>query len=144
MPENRKKRRRSALRFDITLNGRRVCLAGSGRYGVLSMALTWVGRDPRKPAQSRADARRLPEECKLRIGALTGDYQESWETMPVKRGDEITIRVLGSGLIEVPVARSRAIHPKVGSNKTKRIEPRDGGESGARWVDDDNKNNHTA
>jgi hypothetical protein len=143
MMKNRKKQRRSALRFDIAVNGKRVCLAGSGRYGVLSLALTWVGRDPRKPPQSRADARRQPEECKLRIGALTGDYLESWETLPVKRGDEIAIRVLGSGLIEVPLERSRAIHPKATSSRAKKLEIKNSGESGARWVDDGKSKDHS-
>jgi hypothetical protein len=133
MPKSAKKQRRSTLRLDVALNGQRVCLAGSGRYGVVSLALTWVAHDPRKRPRSQTAAKWDRGECSLRIGALTGGYQESWDPRPVKQGDEITIRVLGAGLSELPPYRSRAMRPRTNVGKAKQPILEDGGESAARW-----------
>ena len=112
MPENRKrKRRRSALRFDIAVNGKRICLAGSGRYGVLSLAVNWVRRDPRVRPQSKTIEKWCREECDLRIGAVTSGYQEAWKKVPLREDDEITIRILGPGSAEIPLRRFRT--PKI-------------------------------
>jgi len=103
----RKKNRRSPLRFDITVNGKRVCLAGSGRYGVLSLAVTWVRRNPRNRPSSKSEEKWNREECNLRIGAVTRGWQEAWEKVALKAGDEITIRILGRGAAEMPDKRFR-------------------------------------
>jgi hypothetical protein len=139
MRHNRKKQRRSGLRFDVAVNGERICLAGSGRYGVLSLAVTWVRRDPRKRPQTQTVEKWHRGECSLRIGALTGGFQESWEAQPVKQGDEITIRILGAGLSELPPLRSRAIRPKAMVSKPPKFAVRDGGESAARWEGERNE-----
>ena len=121
MAENRKITRRSAVRFDTAVNGERVCLAGSGRYGVLSLALTWVRRDPRKRSRLKTPEAWCREECNLRIGALTGGYQESWEIRALKKGDEITIRILGAGSSDMPRQRTRAIRMKTSPGKAGKV-----------------------
>ena len=130
-----RRRRRSALRFDIVVNGQRTCLAGSGRYGVLSLALTWIRRDPEKRPTSKKVEKWCQEECKLRIGALTDSYQESWPAVPLKCGDEIAIRLLGPGFSLLPPSRT-CLTPRW--PKTKRAgKPlsHDSGESATRWHD---------
>lgn len=108
MPDEKKrKRRRSVLRFDIAVNGERVCLAGSGRHGVLSLALMWVRRDPRKRPRSTSVEKWCREECDLRVGAVTRGYQEAWKKVLLKENDAITIRILGPGLAEMPRQRFR-------------------------------------
>ncbi len=113
MTRNGKATRRSALRFDTVVNGTRYCLAGSGRYGVLALNLVWIKRDPKKRPPLKTAERWCREECRLRIGAMTGDYQEAWEPLTVKEGDEITIRVLGPGRSDLPPSRSRVVSATV-------------------------------
>jgi len=108
MPDDReRKKRRSAFRFDVAVNGKRVCLAGSGRYGVLSLGVNWVRRDPRKRPPSKTTERWCREECDLRVGALTRGCQEAWKKVALKEDDEITIRILGPGAAEMPQRRFR-------------------------------------
>jgi hypothetical protein len=107
--KRKRKKRRAAFRFDIAVNGERVCLAGTGTHGTLSLAVTRVRRDPRKRPASKPPERWSREQCLLRIGAVTARYQEAWEKMALKPGDEITIRVLGSGTSEAPDQKYRAI-----------------------------------
>ena len=109
MADKKRKMRRSALRFDIAVIGERVCLAGTARYGVLSLAVNRVRRDPRKRPRSKTVEKWCREECNLRIGAIARGYQESWEKATLEQGDEITIRILGAGSSEVPDQRYRVI-----------------------------------
>ncbi|MCX8037518.1 MAG: hypothetical protein N3D11_10830 [Candidatus Sumerlaeia bacterium] len=124
MTKRSKPTRRSALRFDTMVNGTRYCLAGSGRYGVLALNLVWVKRDPKKRPPQKTAERWGREECHLRIGAMTGDYQEAWEPLTVKEGDEITIRVLGPGRSDIPPSRSRVVPVAIKPVKS---------EAAARW-----------
>ncbi len=113
MMKNGKSTRRSAVRFDTVVNGKRHCLAGSGRYGVLALNLTWVKHDPKKRPPLKTAERWCREECHLRIGAMTGGYQEAWEPLVLHEGDEITIHVLGPGRSDMPPRRSKIISPAV-------------------------------
>jgi len=144
MSDNSRKQRRSALRLDVAVNGGRVCLAGSGRYGVLSLALTWVRHDPQKRPRSKTVEQWGKGECSLRIGALTGSYQESWAPLPLHKGDEIAIRVLGEGLCDLPPHRSRAIRPRASSSKVKKLALRNDSESGAKWTNEKSKDDQPA
>ena len=104
-------------------------MAGTGKYGVLSTALTWIRHDPAKrpPLKSREKWER--EECDLRIGAITRDRPEAWKKEAVEEGDEITIRLLGPGMAEAPAKRFRKTKPKPAeTTRTKR--GRDGKEDG--------------
>ena len=107
-----RKRRRSAFRFDVAINGKRTCLAGTGEYGTLSLAVTRVRRDPNKCPESKSPQKWAREQCHLRVGALTARYQEVWEKVRVEPGDEITIRVLGGGTSEAPDQKYRAVKPR--------------------------------
>jgi hypothetical protein len=112
MVQKRKRaKRRSAFRFDIAVNGERVCLAGTGKYGTLSLAVTRVRRDPRKRPASKSPDRWSREQCHLRIGALSPRRQEAWEKITLEPGDEITIRVLGAGTSERPDDATSRVKP---------------------------------
>lgn len=83
-------------------------MAGSGRYGVLGLGVTWIRHDPRKRPCTTPPEKWNREHCELRLGALTSGYQEAWEKIPLKEGDEITIRILGPGSSDVPPKRYRS------------------------------------
>jgi hypothetical protein len=108
--------RQAQFRFDIRVNGKRICLAGTRRYGTLSMAITRIRRDPRKRPSSKTMEKWEREILELRIGALTGASQENWDKVGLKRGDEVTISVLGAGSSEAPDQRYRAVKLKAEGN----------------------------
>lgn len=137
MSQTTKKQRRSGFRLDVAVNGKPVCRAGSGRYGVLSLALTWVRHDPKKRPHLKTAEKWAREECSLRFGALTGEFQEAWETLPLKEGDEITVRVLGPGASDVPASRSRSLAPASAKIKSPKIMEDDDHEAGMRVADFD-------
>ena len=101
----KKPKRRSAFRFEIAVNGTRVCVAGSGRYGVLSLGIHWVRHDPKKRPKTKSEEYWTREECALRIGALTRGHHEAWKKVGLREGDEIAIRLLGRGSAEMPPTR---------------------------------------
>jgi hypothetical protein len=47
-------------RFEVFINGKRICVAGMDSYGVLSAVINWVHRDP--SAFSEAKKRKLSQD----------------------------------------------------------------------------------
>ena len=112
-----------AARFQILVNGEPLCLVGHDGFGVLSAVVSWCQRnpaafDPTKSPMSREDY--VAEELKLEIGALdtnspraTRDVGWLDRTGPLqlKAGDEVVIRILGSGPFDAPTFVSAANEP---------------------------------
>jgi hypothetical protein len=79
--------------FEIYLNGKRICTAGVGDDGVLSVIANHVighGRD----------------EFSLHVGGLIkSDEHVTWRTSKLKNGDELLIQILESESVDQPKKR---------------------------------------
>ena len=93
------------MRFQIVINGRKICTAGIKDYGVLSAIASWVLRDPAKyDSQKHPSLEEFSaEELDFRVGGLLNDGTHvEWHKQEVKPGDEITIKILKSGEYDEP------------------------------------------
>jgi hypothetical protein len=91
-------------RFEVLVNGERVCLSGVDGDGVLSATVDYVKHAKKHPTYT------------LHVGALgrfnaSSDRQDhaNWLTPSVGIGDEITIRILPGGDFDDPAGMTR--HP---------------------------------
>jgi hypothetical protein len=95
----------SLMRFQIIINGKKICTAGVKDYGVLSAIVSWLLRDPAK-----YDSKKHPsleefsaEETCFQIGAMLNDGSHvEWDRRKIKAGDEITIKILEPGKYDDP------------------------------------------
>jgi hypothetical protein len=81
--------------FEVHLNGRKLCVAGIGKTGVLTAILDYVGGQGR-------------EETALTVGGLltTVDEHVRWiKRRKLRTGDEIHVRVLDCESVESPEER---------------------------------------
>jgi hypothetical protein len=96
------------LAFEVSVNGKRVCTAGMGDYGVLTSILTWVRR---RPAESLNGAR-IEEELTFEVSALEsrkpnpGEHLK-WLSEALHVGDSVSIRIVEVDTADPPVERSR-------------------------------------
>jgi hypothetical protein len=112
-----------ATRFEISVNGERLCVVGHDGFGVLSAVVSWCQRNPARfdPAKSQMSREEFgAEELKFEIGGLDtnsprGNRDIGWvdRTGPLslKPGDEIVIRVLGARPFDAPVYVSPTNEP---------------------------------
>ena len=94
------------MRFEVSLNGEQLCVAGLGEFGVLSAILSWVKRDPEEfsPVQHTHTNRESwsAEESIIDVSGLSGGDALAWVRKPVREGDEIVLRVLPPGVSDPP------------------------------------------
>lgn len=86
-----------SVRFEVILNGERLCISGIEGNGVLSNSVSFVQREGEEPT------------CKMYVGGLGAyhpsdkrDYGVAWVNSKLKPGDELVIRVLPPGNFDVP------------------------------------------
>ena len=91
--------------FDVSLNGRRVCLAGIAGPCVMTTVLSWVERRPGDHPDTTLPEKRL----ELHVGGLDSGSNENlkWfhESVPV--GSEISIRVSEIQEVDEPADRHK-------------------------------------
>jgi hypothetical protein len=86
--------------FEVFRNGKKLCRAGVGEFGVLMANLTHVSHSPKKLARWKAEGRstNLRNELYLHVGGIEGDdhspHHVDWGNFRVKIGDEVAVRVL--------------------------------------------------
>ena len=84
--------------FNVTLNGKKLCLAGVGERGVLSANISWVGGD-------------RGEDLHINVGGLANEEHIDWVNQKrLQVGDEIRVKIVESGSADEP-ARRRRNHP---------------------------------
>jgi len=94
--------------FEIQINGKVVCTAGIGDFGVLTSNLAWVKVHPSKRAKETQ-----PFDLFLTVGGLTstdkdeGEHLRWLDQQPLAPGDEIVIRLLEQATCDVPRDRFR-------------------------------------
>lgn len=101
---------RIGLRFQVTINGRRACVSGLDRYGVLSVVLSWVKRNPKAYSGDKKSGSKLTraqwskEEIEFSVGGLdsAADEHLHWLRRELSIGDEIAIKVLPPGRYDAP------------------------------------------
>lgn len=106
--------------FEVSVNGKRVCRAGIGEYGVLTSIVTWVKRHiSNMPPQGDDPKEFLTEEIRLEIGGLEtipgeiGDHL-AWSTPEVGVGDEVRIKIVDSPKPDTPNDRRPSDRPPKG------------------------------
>lgn len=71
------------LAFEVLVNGKRLCIAGTGTSKVISTTVSW--------------ARRSADTINFHVGGIVADESNehfAWTTPPIGIGDEITIRLV--------------------------------------------------
>jgi len=90
------------LRFEVSLNGRRLCVAGLDQLGVLMVEVkseNWPGPDATESARGTPAG----DENAVFVQALTDDGEDwRWVHERITSGDEIVIRVLAVGPFDPP------------------------------------------
>ena len=84
--------------FNVSLNGKKLCLAGVGERGVLSAIMSLVARD-------------RGEDLFLQVGGLANEEHIDWvKQKRLRVADEIRVKIVETGSADRPVRRRR-IHP---------------------------------
>jgi len=90
------------LRFEVTLNGRVLCVAGMNRNGIVMVTVgseNWPGPDPGESARGTPPGE---ENTVFVHGYTDGDDDWRWVHERISAGDEILIRVLPTGPYDPP------------------------------------------
>ena len=82
--------------FEVSVNDKRLCVAGIGNDGVLNTMVDYVNGSGRN-------------ELFLRVGGLIGPTNEHvvWVRRRLKRGDEVRVRIVEATIAEPPKERQR-------------------------------------
>jgi hypothetical protein len=91
------------IAFEVHLNGKKVCTAGVGDLGVLSTIVTWRGTQPYKKGEQL-----VAEFLTLDAGGLSSSGEHlRWVGRKIKRGDEVSIKVVEVASADKPRERKR-------------------------------------
>jgi len=100
------------MRFEVLVNGVRVCTAGQNDLGVLTALLSWRKLDPAKSGPWNDTP--LPKawsdgELDFSVGGIDSghDLHTSWKVPTLAIGDELTIRILAQGQYDPPDTKFR-------------------------------------
>jgi hypothetical protein len=96
------------IAFEVSLNGKLVCTAGIGDFGVLTSILTWVRR---RPAYSR-NGDTVEEELTFEVSGRdsrepTASENLTWLSETLDVGDNVSIRIVEVDTADPPLARTR-------------------------------------
>jgi len=105
--------RRLVIALEVTLNGKRVCVAGAEDLAVLSTIVSAVGKLGKKTVPPRRDDSSY--HIGYSVGGLTArpepanDVHVRWKSVaPLKVGDVIQVRVLETKKVDRAVSRTKA------------------------------------
>ena len=94
--------------LEVTVNGKAVCTAGVGEYGLLTLLLTWVKCPPEELHDDRDERTGVPQ---LAVGGLHGSVSLEWlhPKLKLQVGDEVSVRIVEREQSDEPMTRSQ--HP---------------------------------
>jgi ribosomal-protein-alanine N-acetyltransferase len=97
-----------AHRLEVAVNGTRLCTAGV-ETGVVGLTMDWVRRRPSDISPADRDSAGADDENRthLHVGGLENDIHLSWGRWQLDVGDEIAVRILGPGPVDVPAGTHR-------------------------------------
>jgi hypothetical protein len=81
--------------FEILVNGKRLCVAGTLTADVVSIAVNWV----------RRVSEHAPDRIQFHVGGLIADRPHEhfgWNTPRIGVGDEVTIRIVEVDACDTP------------------------------------------
>jgi len=88
------------LSFKVSLNGKKLCLAGIGKRGVLSAILNWVASD-------------RGEDVFLHVGGLANEEHTDWiDHKCLQVGDEIRVEICDADSVDDPIQKRRRDSPE--------------------------------
>jgi hypothetical protein len=95
------------IAFDVSLNGKRACVAGVEDFGVLSAILTWVRRHPETRRRGRT-----ADELTVEVSGLQSQHPGpgehlKWLSRNLRVGDRVSIRVVDTRKVDEPKTRYR-------------------------------------
>jgi hypothetical protein len=101
------------IALEVSLNGKRVCIAGADDLSVLSTHVTACGKLGKKTIPTRPDE--TTGDLYYTVGGLTSrrdpnqDVHLRWkEIAPLKVGDVIQVKILETDKVDRPTSRTRA------------------------------------
>jgi hypothetical protein len=81
--------------FNVSLNKKKLCVAGVGERGVLAAIIGWVARD-------------RGEDLYLNVGGLANEEHRDWiKHKRLQVGDEIRVTIVETGSSDKPTSRQR-------------------------------------
>src|SRR5262245_42436950 len=100
-------------RFEVLINGRRVCVAGITSFGVMNVILSRVKRNPKRyPGRKKisyTERKWSREQLDVYVGGLEingederNDRHVDWLKRRIKPGDKVVVRVLPAGPFDPP------------------------------------------
>ena len=100
------------IAFEIAIDGQRVCTAGIGDQGILSVIANWIRRPSRDPETGRPLAGGFDEELTLDAGGLMHDPDGAavhvrWLRRSLEVGQQITLTVVEAAEADPPETRER-------------------------------------
>ncbi len=97
--------------FEVSINGRKLCTAGVGQYGVLTTILSWAKNEPE---QENTNQEELKESIHFHVGGLVDQVHISWlpEDVMVNQGDEISIKIIEGDNPDEPIEGHDASDPE--------------------------------
>jgi hypothetical protein len=101
------------IALEVTLNGKRICVAGAEDLAVLTTSVSAVGKLGKKTVAARPDE--TGGEIHYSVGGLTArpdperDVHLRWKSVaPLRVGDVIQVRVLEADKADRPRSRQKA------------------------------------
>jgi len=74
--------------FEVSLNGKRLCVAGVGERGVLTTMISWVARD-------------RTADLSMEVGGLANEEHVKWVRQKKLRvGDEIRVEIVEAASVD--------------------------------------------
>lgn len=93
------------IAFEVSLNGKRQCLAGVGETGILTAQLNWVERSEEQirgvPDEMRANLAEKTLDLHVGGNSLQGQYH-TWLSIPIQKGDKIEVVVKDAAEVDSP------------------------------------------
>src|SRR5437773_1430128 len=91
------------IAFEVYLNGKKISTTGVGSLGVLTACLSWRGPQPYEKG-----GRPGAEYIRLEAGGLADSGEHfRWVDRKIKRGDEVSIKVVEIASADKPRERKR-------------------------------------
>ena len=101
------------IAFEVSLNGKRVCIAGAEDLGVLSTIISAGGKLGKKTVPARPDE--TSGDVHYSVGGLTSrrdpkkDVHVTWKSVePLEIGDVVQVRVVETEKVDHAKSRTRA------------------------------------
>ena len=108
------------IAFKISINGKKLCVAGVRDFGVLSAIVTWVRRPPEQTRRRRG----IEEELTAQIAGLDSHVHEHvrWLSRRLRVGDRLAIEIVDAARVDRPTERYRDDPKRIERAKRRYVE----------------------